>query len=276
MRKILTAVAAFILMSPAGYAQGVFKHWAIGAEVSTSGIGLDIATSVTSLIQLRAGFDVMPGLKYSNAVNLETIEGYNIDMVEQYLPLYNTLMNRNLTVDDVKKVDIEGKLTMSDVKFLVDVYPFVLSNFHITAGVFIGPEKVVEAYNTGASKEVMQDVYLWNTYCERLGYESYQIGVPIGNRFIKPDANGQASAELRVNGVKPYLGIGFGRAVPRHKRFGLMLEAGCKFWGKPKIYEHDTEVTTEELQGKDNGWMERFHKWKVYPHVSIRLCGKIL
>ncbi|MDD6506512.1 MAG: hypothetical protein PUF39_03940, partial [Prevotellaceae bacterium] len=44
---------------------GVFKHLSVGASASTLGIGIDVATDVTKYIGLRAGVNIMPGVKFS-------------------------------------------------------------------------------------------------------------------------------------------------------------------------------------------------------------------
>ena len=46
------------------------------------------------------------------------------------------------------------------------------------------------------------------------------------------DNNGNVSGGLKVSGFRPYLGLGFGRAVPK-KRVGVMFELGVQFHGKP-------------------------------------------
>lgn len=43
------------------------------------------------------------------------------------------------------------------------------------------------------------------------------------------------SGGLKVSNFRPYVGLGFGRAVPK-KRLGVMFELGVQFHGKPDVY----------------------------------------
>jgi hypothetical protein len=40
---------------------------------------------------------------------------------------------------------------------------------------------------------------------------------------------------MKVNAFKPYVGIGFGRAVTKH-RVGVQFDLGVQFWGRPGIF----------------------------------------
>lgn len=101
------------------------------------------------------------------------------------------------------------------------------------------------------------------------------IGYELGDYLLTPDENGNVSAEIKTASFKPYIGLGFGRAVPK-KRIGFMFEAGVQFWGSPKLYCNGDELTEEDFDGEDGGLMKTLSKITVYPVINFRLCGRIL
>ena len=91
--------------------------------------------------------------------------------------------------------------------------------------------------------------------------EAGKAGVVIGDYTIPVDKNGNVSGGLKVSNFRPYVGLGFGRAVPK-KRLGVMFELGVQFHGKPDVYPDDT-------------FSKIMDKLTVYPVMKIRLCGRI-
>ena len=114
------------------------------------------------------------------------------------------------------------------------------------------------------------------------------VGIKLGDRRITTDKNGYISADVKVNSVKPYVGFGFGRAVPRKSRVSVSCDLGVKFWGSPRLgtmveddwgntYYH--KFKSKELDDKDDqdlkDAMETMEKITVYPVLNIRICGRI-
>jgi hypothetical protein len=108
------------------------------------------------------------------------------------------------------------------------------------------------------------------------------------------DAEGNVKAELKVNSFKPYLGIGFGRAVPR-KRIGLQLDLGVQFWGKPELQSNFSYVDRQtgenvtryeaikknRITNQDKDYQDlkdavkTIQKIGVYPVLNLRINGRI-
>ena len=89
---------------------------------------------------------------------------------------------------------------------------------------------------------------------------------------IPANSDGSAEAQLKVNAVRPYVGLGVGRAIPRG-RVGFRAEAGAIFHGKPSIASPNIvkQTPTSELDG-----LNKFlSKWKVYPVLSLKMTVKI-
>ena len=69
-----------------------------------------------------------------------------------------------------------------------------------------------------------------------------EVGIEIGNYRIPVDQNGNISGGLKVSSFRPYLGLGFGRAIPK-KRIGFMFEMGVQFHNTPKVYTNNGDLS---------------------------------
>ena len=228
----------------------LFNHLAAAVNVGTTGIGFEVATPITNYVALRAGMDIMPQFKYSSTVSLGAPGG---------LPTGYNFPN------DVK---LEGKLKLTNGKFLVDAYPFLNSAFHVTVGAYFGNRDVINVYNKedGALKDV-------SDYNAQPGVT--QVGAKIGDYLLTPDQYGNVKGSVKTNGFRPYFGVGFGRAVPQKHRFAFGFDMGVMLWGSPKFYHEDHELQKENLDG-GGGFVKTVSKISVWPCVSIKMAGRIL
>lgn len=253
---LILSVVVMIVAIPADaqgiFSKNMFNHFAVGATGGTTGYGVDVATTVGDYFQLRAGFTTIPNVKIKTTLDVSSADNYSS---VSGLP---------------ENIDVEGKLNMTNFKLLVDIFPFKESSFHLTAGVYMGPNKFVQVYNkeNGALLSV-------SNYNKTASSEN-QFGLELGDYLLKPDDKGNIEADIKVSGFKPYLGLGFGRAVPRKNRVGFMFELGCQFWGTPKIYCNGDHLTSKTLDGEDGGTINILSKIIAYPVISFRLCGRIL
>ena len=244
MRKVLFMILAGIMAVGAKAQEDkyVFNHLAIGAEVGTTGIGLELATPLTHYVTFRTGFTVMPSFSFKDDVNY-TLDG-----------------NRN-------EVKMKGTTNISDFKLLADLYPFKNNSFHLTAGFYAGRPNLVEFKNT---EPIMGNMIP--------GVD----GIAIGDALVTTDANGIARANLKVNSFKPYVGLGFGRAVSKH-RVNVAFDMGLQFWGSPKVEVfspedgtwqrvHATDVNDDDI----NKALDKISKLKIYPVLSLRVYCRIL
>ena len=76
-----------------------------------------------------------------------------------------------------------------------------------------------------------------------------------------------------------YLGIGFGRAVPKTKRVSFACDLGVQFWGTPKIYMDqpggEVRLQDEGLDGDGGKIVKTISKITVWPCLSFRINGRI-
>ena len=242
---------------------GLFNHLSVGVSAGTDGIGLQVAAPLGTLVTMRVGYSFMPAFKYKKTIDIGSD------------PAFIT-----------NELDLEAKLKMNQFSLLFDYYPFTHSSFRLTAGAYIGTSKIVNAYNKSPFVESSQ----WGTAGIQLAegngvYDKYTIVT---------DKNGNVEADLKVNAFRPYIGIGFGRSVPR-KRIGLSVDLGVQIWGTPKVmtnlmyfdgnegdfvtrYEdvNKNRITRTDKDYEDiKDAVKTIHKIGVYPVLTFRLNGRL-
>ena len=232
----------------------LFTHLGAGLSLGTDGIGLELATPVTPYLGLRAGVSYFPSfsVKFHDVEYTRNGKGGN--------------------------GDIKAKFNKLDGKVLLDVYPFGRKHsFHVTAGAFFGNNELVkmdfaEDPNAPLDGGIIPKQNNPNKY------------------IVEPDENGIIRVKLTTKTVKPYVGIGFGRMVPKaNKRFGCSCDIGVQFHGTPTVKAYAPEVGRYlEIHSEDfgNDFGESFRhdvdkaldvvsKVKVWPVLNVRLTGRI-
>ena len=245
-KTVFTILAALALLMPGtAAAQDLFNHLAVNAHVATTGVGVELSTPITKFITMRAGVTCMPGFSF------------NAEVDGQY---YVNGESNNFTVD----LDANLKRTQGSVIF--NVYPLakakVCSSFFLAAGLYFGGDKLVKI--NGHSDEIAEKInqFNGNPYIE------------LGDYKLPVDANGNVKGGLKVQKVRPYLGLGFGRYVPK-KRISVTGELGVQFHGHIKPYTSEGEIEAfDELTEKDD-WKKVMDKLTVYPMLKIVISGRI-
>lgn len=271
MKKLLAivSVALFSLGTASAESFGESFHLGANLGIGSTGITIDVAATATDYLGVRAGIDIMPKFKYKTTIG---IDGYN-QRQNEYNKVrtdYPQLGLPNVTFPS--DVDVEGKLNNTTGHFLIDVYPGKDIDFHLTLGAYFGSKEVVDVYTTN-DKQLL-GVYTYNNSTERANAGFPKIGAQLGDFFLEPDANGHIDADIKVAGFRPYVGLGWGRAVPKNHTLGFSVDLGCQFWGKPKVYCQGTQLTADDVDGKDGGAMKVISKIAVYPTLTFRLTGK--
>ena len=100
------------------------------------------------------------------------------------------------------------------------------------------------------------------------------IGLVLGDYFIAPDEEGNIDARIRVSGFRPYLGLGFGRAVPR-KRIGCQFDLGVQFWGSPRVVVNGERLEPDRVGDELDDALSIVSRIKVFPVLTFRLVGRI-
>jgi len=320
MKKLLIVCGITLFGVATASAQLFEPHLGVSAGVGTTGITIDASATLNSYLGARFGIDIMPKITVKTDLNLgieDKTQGKSVTEMSKYIDQLNEQIDvwngthpsdrmehidKNILPNGEipNKLDVEGKLTNTTWHFLVDVYPFGgVSSFHVTAGAYFGPEKIISVYNK--TDGFMTPINQWNNAIQTAEanpsstlntlvvqpYNLSMIGAELGDYFITPNPsdNGNVEANIKVNSFRPYLGVGFGRAVPKG-RVGCQFDLGVQFWGTPKVYAptydknakkylSDTELKEENAGGDAGGVIKTISKVSVYPVLNFRLIGRI-
>ena len=160
------------------------------------------------------------------------------------------------------RVDLEGSMKRTQGELIASVYPFPSFPFFISAGACFGGDKLVTI--VGPSEELKSYIA-----------QGEKLGVVIGDYVLPVDKNGNVSGGLKVKAVRPYVGIGFGRIVPK-KRLGFSGELGVQVHGTPEVYTNygNLDDLISELDADDD-FTKIIDKLTVYPVLKLRLTGRI-
>ena len=280
-------------------------HFGIGAGAGTTGIALDASFTLGKYVGVRGGVDIMPQFKVSKDIDLKTEDANKkvSQLTNEINQLNQQLVQYGLEPVDLsqypggnlpEKMEIEGKLKNTTGHVLIDLYPGG-GSFHFTVGAYFGPDEIISVYNKeeGFMKpittynEAIANAALYPNVQQVVNqYNLKMIGGELGDYFVTPDPaeKGDVKAYAKVKGFRPYVGLGFGRAVPK-KRIGCQFDLGVQFWGSPEIYvpTYDKAAKTyqyEKIEGDKAGddagkVLKTVSKISVYPVLNFRLVGRI-
>lgn len=224
---------------------GYFNKLSVGANIGTTGWGIDVATPIGQYLALRAGFTIMPNFSYSDDVDVSVSTSSSSYVPDGQLP---------------SSIEAEGSLGRTSGEILLNVYPFKRSSFFITGGAVFGGDKLIKV--KGHSDELAE-------YQQLAG----NAGIEIGDYLIPVDKQGNISGGIKVSSFRPYVGLGFGRIVPKNKRIGFLFELGVQIHGTPEVYTDYGDLSTL-MEEADNEFTEVLNEITLYPVMRFRLCGK--
>lgn len=249
-------------MAQKEYKRGFLNHVGINVGAGTEGISVGLAAPVTGFFELEAGVNVMPSFKLSGDLD--------VDVNTSSLPQVP-----NVQYPPESTIHAEGSFDRTTFNVKANLYPFGGgTKFFIAAGLSIGGEKIAEV--NGSCDELRQVSQKLPTQ-ELKDQFRQAVSANLAGYNLQFDENYNVQGDIRCKKVRPYLGLGFGRLVPKN-RLGMRLELGCQFMDKLKVYQNDTEVDIDkalEDAGEDD--LSKFVKdLKIYPVVKFSFTGRIL
>ncbi|MBP5506131.1 MAG: hypothetical protein J6X89_08560 [Bacteroidales bacterium] len=290
MKKLGIILLAALMLPVTAFSQDdafFFNHLGVGVTAGLDGFGGEVGVTVNRNIQIRLGYSF-------SQLSTKNVPSYLQQPYGQYVAPYLSFPTESLP-DDIKEsfkipdgssLDLGGRTGTSQFKLLVDLYPSKTSLFHFTVGAFTGDSHLI-------------DVWTEPLPCDPAEYNNAYI--VLGGERVGTDKNGQIKADVRMagmdyiwEGLKPYVGIGFGRAVPRG-RVSLGLDLGALY--NPagfKVYTYnldgeDVEITTDVVIRDIAGWddaevakhqdiIDQVNKYKSFgwfPMTRLRLNVRI-
>lgn len=249
-------------MAQKEYKRGFLNHVGINVGAGTEGISVGLAAPVTSFFELEAGVNVMPSFKLSGDLD--------VDVNTSSLPQVP-----NVQYPHEATIHAEGSFDRTTFNVKANLYPFGGgTKFFIAAGLSIGGEKIAEV---SGSCDELRDFSQKLPTQELKDQFRQAVSANLAGYNLQFDENYNVQGDIRCKKVRPYLGLGFGRLVPKN-RLGMRLELGCQFMDKLKVYQNDTEIDINkalEDAGEDD--LSKFVKdLKIYPVVKFSFTGRIL
>lgn len=246
--------------------EDMFNHLSVGVTLGTTGYGIDAAMPCTKLVSFRAGFDLLRigGINYNAPTSVADVLAA--------MKISDPDMDKSL-----RKIDaaVVVKPLLVNAHLLADIYPFRHSTFHFSAGFFIGNNTVLELYNQtpGSFKFLNRANEYVNDYNILFGTKYPDVGIKFGDYIFTADKNGNVNAKMKVNAVRPYLGVGMGRCFGRTNRCSVMFDAGLMMWGTPR-FELNGEKRFSS-KSSDSSFLGIFSGLKAFPMIQLRVAGDI-
>jgi len=293
MKKLIAIVVASVSSISVVSAQQAFKSLAIGFEAGTTGLGVEIAIPVvTDRIVLKGGLTA-PSLTYPFSFNADMqIVNDEIASANNYLSQVGAEDRINTRFSDLS-LTATPTLNLSTARLLVELYPFKRSSFHITVGAYLGMGDKFLSASLQSDEVFVSELNSLRAEVESINekYSSLPGYSPVdvtassfnfnGTTYMVREAGGKATidAELEVAKFRPYLGIGFGRSMPKG-HLGFQFDMGLWYHGSMSLVS-DNEVTfdpaapdvTPDITGLENIDFQKVLMF--YPHVALRLIYKI-
>jgi hypothetical protein len=192
-----------------------------------------------------------------NAIGISAgLPGFGFDYARKLSPKLSAKLRYNSFKKDgydAGEIDVNGNMVNGTVSveantidLLVEFLPFKKSSFKLVGGLGI-----INKLNINIFMEYDNTVTFGDVVLNKEDYGNVNLGF-----------NWDSS-------VAPYLGLGFGRAVP-NSRFGFGIEAGSYFMSSPEMTLEATKLlapTADQLEEIN----ETFRTWKFLPLIQFRL-----
>lgn len=265
MKKIFAVFVAIAVSAMSVFAQEqdkqIFNHLAVGPTIGFDGLGIEIATTLTPFVQIRAGYSITipPAL---------TIQGKTISA----LPETIEISDEQRPLRDV--ASIKGRFNFGAPKVLFDIYPGRNTGFHFTLGAYFCQPQLI-GLDVDLSKTLKKDEYA-----------SYYIQLQEGNldSRISSDKDGFIHAAIVSNVVRPYFGLGFGRQIRPDSRVSVSFDMGVVYTGGLKVTSYDytlkdegrpVYITSEMIDNQDGGAINILSNVPVLPLMKLNIMIRI-
>lgn len=247
MKKLIISGLAMFMSLTSVMAQeetGIGNHLGWGVGFGTEGFNASIATDLTQYAELEFGVNYAPGFARTESGDA----------------FYFKEGNKRHGVGDM---DIKAKVNRATLDFKGSVYPFAAnenfaSDLFVSLGVSFASKEIASLEGTlKPTEETSEQKYV------RAG------------KYLLPLYGNKVDASARVNSVRPYVGLGYGRLVPKNN-LGFRVELGCQFNGKIKLYKGDNEceLLSNRNIATDTDMQDVMDFFSIYPVLKVSLRGK--
>lgn len=139
----------------------LFRHFDVGVTTGTLGVGLEVATPVTSFMDVRTGFTYMPHFEVTMDFPIQVYDKNGKPDATSFQRMAEKMADLSgYQVDS--QVDMIGTPRYNNFKFLLDFKPFRNKNWSVTAGFYIGGRNIAKAYNSTEEMPSLFAVKMFN------------------------------------------------------------------------------------------------------------------
>jgi len=273
--KILSVLLCCITAWSGIYAQQYGKL-AAGLEIfSTTGFGIELSTPLSPHLGLRGGISMFPKFNFDFTADGPTIEESLMNKIDEAImsePEIELALRQNGLPTRARgintDIDASASLNFLNAKILADYYPSARRPFHFTFGLYIGNSRLIKA--NGGIEEGYRVLEVLNMFEYNYLDDPFSISddgkYKISGRDIK-----NIDLAFKTQSVKPYLGFGFGRTVPK-KAVGVRFDMGAYYMGTPKLSSSNINVQNtinDELEASDVADLLKYLSF--YPVLSLKI-----
>lgn len=217
MMAVILLAGVGSVMAQSDYKRGIFNHVGLNVGAGTEGISVGVAAPVTNFLEVEAGVNIMPSFKLSGDLDVD-VKNSSLPQVPDFQ--YPTGAT----------IHAEGSFDRTTFNVKANLYPFGGgSKFFIAAGLSIGGEKIAEVTGSCGELRDFSNRYLKDNPNLESQFRK-ALSANLGGYNLELDENYNLQGDIRCKNVRPYLGLGFGRLVPKN-RIGCRFELGCQFMG---------------------------------------------
>ena len=144
-----------------------FNHLNVGVTLGTTGLGVEASMPINNYLWVRSGLSFMPRMEVPMTFEIQVGDDPATSK-EKFNKMSSALESfTGKPVSD--NVYMTGKAKMWNWNVLFDIYPFQ-QNLHwrVTAGFFLGPSNVAEAFNQTESMASLVAVDIYNNVYDKL------------------------------------------------------------------------------------------------------------
>lgn len=280
MRRILFSIISFCIVCGISAQDNMepFRHFSVGAELGLHGLGVELAMPVHKKLVLKAGYNWSPDKDLLNTdIIIDTRE------YRQYQEEH-PLLRFEHKFEDETVIKAGYRMGLSNVKAIVNWYPFTLGRFYMSGGVYYSLNKkdpFIKLSGYTSRDDWAALVELRNKTLD-LNKEK-QLAIEIdGEKYaaVERENRGYIEADYITSQLKYYVGMGLGRCVP-NKTIGFQLEVGAMIYSSATLYCQDKEIgSIREAAvafGEDTREiLEYMDKYPVYPQLTMRFSFRAL
>lgn len=281
----------------------------IAVAGGTTGVELEVGTSLSKWIRLRGGFQYMPNFSIGMDFRMTAVSDGKIN--EGNFDKISDLMKGLTGFQIDQDVRMNCSPNFYNLKLVGDFYPFAnmnnaLSNWRITAGFYVGSSRVGKAVNDMSEMPALVMVGMYNKLYDNITdpnfvenvineplfgtiymdpetaitlqekmQEQGRLGMSCGYYsdgtpyIMEPDADGTVSAYAYVNKFKPYVGFGVDELLSAKGRVTLGFDAGALLWGGSPTVETHEKVVLNDLDRLPRQINERMKNMTVFKAYPV-------